>query len=506
MYTVDFWSFAKRPNSTKVPATAALESIDCEIVDQSGFIAPVIKLNTSYANPTAYNYAYIADFNKYYFVRSWSYDKGLWIAALAADLLGSYKAEIGELTLYVLRAASDMDGRIVDTMYPIKAGTYINTASNNSNPLAVEYNSGYFVVGVINNDAAAIGVVSYYVFTTSQFRTFCSFLMGNTSYLNSPPEISDALLKCLVNPTQYIVSCIWLPLTPPTGANVSSIPVGWWSVTASAARLSGYSRATATATISVPKHPNALARGYYLLQEPYSTYYLDFPPFGAFSLPANKLVDETLIDLHIYVDCITGQGRLEVIAGPTGARGCISVVYGQVGVPIALAQNAPNIAQVIQDATATDYVAGYSPVTDTQDRHSGLLSTLLSGTKAGEKLSNWKNSIYDNMDNFNSWAKESAAPVAANIANAAVASKLPLQVIGGNGGIMSGYYPIKLYANFATLADENNTEWGRPLCRSKKISSLAGFIKCASDDFELAVTDEERSAIANFLTSGFFYE
>lgn len=506
MYTVDFWTFAKRPNSTKKPTTQALESIDCEIADPSGFLSPVIKLNTNYVNPTAYNYAYIAEFGKYYFIRNWSYDKGIWIAALAADLLATYMTQIGDLTLYVLRSSSDMDGRIVDSMYPIKAGTYINTASNNSNPFAVAFNSGYFVVGIINNDSQAIGCISYYVFTSAQFRTFVSFLLGNTSYLNSPPEVSDALLKCLVNPTQYIVSCIWLPIAPPTGAAVSTISVGWWSITASASRLSGYPRSGVSATISVPKHPNALSRGYYLLQEPYSTYYLDFPPFGSISLPANKLVDETLIDLSVSVDCITGMGRLEIIAGPTGARGAIDIVYAQVGVPIAIAQNAPSISQAIQSIGESLADISGTPVQTSSDRHEGFLIRALSGTKLGDKLASWKSSVYDDMDSFNEWVSDKPAQIASNIVNAAVASQLPLQVIGGNGGFMGGYFPIKLYANFATIADDNNAEWGRPLCRTKKLSTIPGFIKCADDDFELAVTEEERSAIASFLTGGFFYE
>ena len=87
-----------------------------------------------------------------------------------------------------------------------------------------------------------------------------------------------------------------------------------------------------------------------------------------------------------------------------------------------------------------------------------------------------------------------------------VASRLPLQVVGGNGGFMSGYYPIKLTLAYATLADDNNTEWGKPLCRTKQLSTIPGYIMCADEDFEISCTERERSAIAGFLTGGFFYE
>ena len=93
-----------------------------------------------------------------------------------------------------------------------------------------------------------------------------------------------------------------------------------------------------------------------------------------------------------------------------------------------------------------------------------------------------------------------------NIANALVASRLPIQVIGGNGGFMSGYFPIRLIATFATISDDNTTEWGRPLCRVKTLNTLSGYIQCADADFEISCTSTERQAIASHLVKGFYME
>ena len=488
-YTVTFWSFAKKDNSTKQP-TGAGTSYVCDIADSSGILSPTIKLHTSFTNPSSYTYAQISDFSRYYFVSNWRYDRGLWWADLVEDVLATYKSSIGSLSMYVLRSSYEMDGRIVDTKYPIKAGLARASEQNNSNPFAVAVSSGYFVVGIINNDSSAVGVVSYYVFTSSEFRTFASFLLGNSSFLNSPPEISESLLKCLVNPTQYIVSCVWIPTAPPMGAVVTSISVGWWTITSiSCHRLSGYSRASGSVTVSVPKHPDALTRGYYLLQEPYSNYYLEFPPFGALTLSANDLVDETLIDLYWDVDCITGQGKLQVVAGPTGHRGTVTVVHAQIGVPVALAQNAPDLSNSIQQAVeSASSTPAYQP----------------SGGRTA--VGRWINNLYASVSNSITESLSSASEQISNIGNAVVASRLPLQVVGGNGGFMSGYYPIKLTLAYATLADDNNTEWGKPLCRTKQLSTIPGFIMCADEDFEISCTERERSTIAGFLTGGFFYE
>lgn len=491
-YAVNFYRFAKKANSTKIPTADPDVTYECEILPGTSILAPTLKLNTNFLDPSNLTYAFIPTLTRYYFISNWYYDRGLWQCDLQTDVLASYKTQIGNFSLYVLRSTYEMDGRIVDTAYPIKVGASFSVAQNNINPLATEFSNGYFVVGIINGDAAAMGVTSYYVFTNTEFRSFASFLMGNTSYLNSPSEVSDELLKCLVNPTQYVSSCIWLPIAPPMGAAISVLPFGWWTVNASCHRLSGYTRTAASATISVPKHPAALTRGYYLLQEPYSTYYLDIPPFGSFTIPANNLLDTDLLDLNISIDCITGMGRLDIVAGPTGARGTINIVAAQVGVPVALAQNAPDItipSQLSSDTTSAP--TPWAPIP-----HSG-------GNTAFGK---WLNEQIDEVNDDLNWIKGKISPSISNIANALVAAKLPIQVIGGNGGFMSGYFPIRLIATFATIADDNTTEWGRPLCRVKTLNTIPGYIQCADADFELSCTAEERNAIANYLTGGFFYE
>lgn len=496
MYKVKFWSFAKKSNSTKIPAIAATAEYDCEIMDGSGLINPTIRLNTNFASPIAFTYCEIPALNRKYFVGDWSYDKGVYWASLVLDVLGTYKTEIGNLSLYVARSSAEMDGRIIDTKYPIKVGTSKAQEQNNLNPFATPFGSGYFVVGIINNDSNAMGVTSYYVFTMAEFRAFAAFLLGDSSYLGSPPEISQSLLKCLVNPTQYIASCIWIPTTPSMGAAVTTIPIGWWSISGmSCHKLSSYTRAAGSVGVSVPKHPDALTRGYYLLQEPYTTYYLDFPPFGAISIPANDLVDETYLDLHWNVDCITGQGRLEVLGGPTGARGTITIVEAQIGVPVALAQNAPDIT-----GAAQEFISGHDSAQPDVAGSSNYLSESVS------MYSHIKAAINRHSGDSGGAVTSTIMNTLTNIASALVASKLPVQVIGGNGGFMAGYYPIRLIATFATLAPDNNAEWGRPLCRVKTLSTIAGFIQCADADFEISCTAPERAAIADYLTKGFYYE
>ena len=69
---VNLYTFSKRENSTKQPTASTATAFTCVLKDASGVLAPTIKLDPTIGNPRSYNYAYIADFGRYYYVRDWT--------------------------------------------------------------------------------------------------------------------------------------------------------------------------------------------------------------------------------------------------------------------------------------------------------------------------------------------------------------------------------------------------------------------------------------------------
>ena len=67
-------------------------------------------------------------------------------------------------------------------------------------------------------------------------------------------------------------------------------------------------------------------------------------------------------------------------------------------------------------------------------------------------------------------------------------------------------YGCYLLAKFMRVVDENNTEIGRPLCKTKQINTLSGFILCQMADCHITGTQDEAQKINGYLNSGFFYE
>ena len=141
-FTVNFYNFSKRENSTKRPAGNG-NQFSCNIKMPSGVLNPVIELSTT-TNMTQYNYCKIAHFqDRYYFVSDWVSDHGLWIAHLKVDVLATYKTDILASTQYVLRSASKSNLTIPDAIYPVSTQkTLVNTSVRNPmkiNPLTQDF-------------------------------------------------------------------------------------------------------------------------------------------------------------------------------------------------------------------------------------------------------------------------------------------------------------------------------------------------------------------------------
>ena len=114
---VRFYTFTKKLNSTARP-TGTYTEYDCVIKTSSDVITPTIELQMGLTtNPSAFNYCYIPDYNRYYWVKDRTFFNHIWIATLNVDVLATWKPYIGNTDMYVLRSSTAYDGKILDTKY-----------------------------------------------------------------------------------------------------------------------------------------------------------------------------------------------------------------------------------------------------------------------------------------------------------------------------------------------------------------------------------------------------
>lgn len=496
---VRFYAFRKRINSTKKPTKKDMDGelsffADCILKDSTSVIAPQITLifPQGLLSPSSYNYAYIPDFHRYYFVTDITFVQNRVLYTLACDVLASYWDTLKGTTQYILRSASAGGLSIVDPIYPVTANIshgYKLTTGWSFDSLS----TGYYVLGIINKATDTVGCVSYYVMTSAQFAGLRSALMTDYAYMGiSATEISQELSRAIINPFQYIVSCKWFPEKPPTAGEVSTISVSGWDFTGgSASKLASSAVIIKQFTIDVPTHPQ-ISRGKWLDFRPYSNFYFLFPPFGVIQIDPSKLTANRKLDVFVRIDCISGIGHINISCQGKGAP----LIYSadcNIGVDIQLAQQsvAKSILSDVQNAVGS--IAQGAVSGGKVGAVMGASSALLSSSTAQGALAGLVQGI--------------ATGDFSNVGSAALAANAALSVKGQNGGIADYRGTPALFYQFATIADGDNEDLGTPCCKKLRLSGLSGFTTVMRPDIDMVLaTQPEIAALTAYLSNGFFIE
>lgn len=499
--TVDlFTNFYKKENSTKRPTgdpDATSVTITGHLKEPCSVLHPVISFqappNASYP-PDFYRYAYIPLFSRYYWVDDWVWNDGLWEIHLDVDVLATYRNDIGEETEYILRtdsSTSDFNPAIIDTMYPATTDFSINQVPL-SNPFVTTLTQGTYIVGIINkNDVSAVGAITYYAMDSDEFGDLKDELfsdnnleimgiLDNLGQLNID-DMSKEVFKTMYNPFQYIVSCMWFPVTKAqlTGISVTSIDIGWWNYPSlTGMQLTRQVEQYNDGVIQIPVHPQASTRGKYLNYSPYTRLTL-FGKFGSLPIDSSYLEIGSWLITSYKVDVITGETIFEVYIADNQAgtgRKLVTKTSFMLGTPIQLAQvGVDYLGTTLQALSAGgDLVSGAL---------GGFVTGGVGGAIAGA-ISNSTNGIYN-----------------------AINTAMPQLITGSaNGSFANSQISSILVAIHYVVVDEDIAHRGRPLCELRQIKTLSGFVLCAEGDIDLNAYDSERREVKRFLTEGFFWE
>ena len=166
-----------------------------------------------------------------------------------------------------------------------------------------------------------------------------------------------------------------------------------------------------------------------------------------------------------YCDCITGISDLYLAI--TDGYGTLADTYkyftmrsAQIGVPVQLAQ------------VMSDYVS-------TLTNGLGAITSGFTGNLSG---------IFNHIAS----AVESAMP--------------KVSTSGSNGCISEVAEPPFIIAEHYQIVDENRAEFGRPLCATRTINQLSGYVQCGEADHNFSATRTESEEINRFMREGFYYE
>lgn len=461
---VNFFRIAKKDNSTFTPTGEGM-AVECSIKTPSSVQAPVIELEIN-AVPDM-NYCYIPDFGRYYYITNVTYNRGIWEIACREDVLASFKAEIGSTPMYIERSSAAKNGNLIDNLYPI-SDSY--TESNNIFEYGnlIAWSAGVIVVSIINGTSAT-GMVAYQ-FAPSQFTLFLAGLMGtdSDSSISTWDSLTQSIKVTTYEPLRYIGACYWFPDSFSVGSAVTSLKLGNYTATGFTCYplYTAASPKTIQYTVSLPKHPQASARGNFCNLEPFSEYSLTLSSFGNIKLDSASLATASSLDIKIKPDPFTGMARC-VVEANTGAL--LANVAAQWGVPLRIATFGQfSVANILGTAGAAATFVGGAAMGSAGDIIGGL-----SGTVKG--IENMLKGSFD--------------------------------TVGSTGAIIDHQTDKVLYAKFYTIANDDNANNGRPLCAVYSPAAIPGYIKAqkgiVASNRALRI---ELDAVNNYMEGGFYYE
>lgn len=102
-----------------------VRTIDVVLKDDTDNINPILIMSPSVAQ--TFNYVYIADFDRYYFVKSSTYSQQKYIVNLTVDVLMSFRSSIKNLTVIANRSSSRFDLYLPDPDLPVRADASVKT-------------------------------------------------------------------------------------------------------------------------------------------------------------------------------------------------------------------------------------------------------------------------------------------------------------------------------------------------------------------------------------------
>lgn len=493
-FTVVFWNFSKKQNSTAIP-TGAGTSYSCTLKDGCSITSPVIKLNLGPASgvPIPFTYCRIQNFNRYYFINDWTSEKGMWYASCSVDVLASFKTEIGNASELIVRAASQTDGRVNDTLYPMINDQVWYSRDGSSDPWweniwsQQSIYSGEYVVGLLSyvGNNSVPGGINYIAIPEGFFNFFMNAIF-NTDRPTDPsavevqgqvfatllPELNDVQARNLAyiaeNPyTDYVDSITYVPVAGQASDYTDrSVYLGPNPITVRCREVNPRDMKHYTwQTSNIPRHPQAATRGSYLNMEPYSEYTLNLPRIGLVPLSASKFSDYSYLTVDLDLDPVTGEGLYQVYAGNgSNIKQLIHKTTTFLGVRIKIGTN-KEIGTYLKDAA--QLVSG--------------IFGLSSGNPAGL------------MNGIASVMHDTQAPGSGRIGD-----------VSGYNDLYPGY--PTLYSNHHYVSGQDLSNCGAPLMMVRQISTLSGYVQCLHGDITVSCTDPERTEIRSYLEGGFFYE
>lgn len=339
-FEVTLYEFQKRHNSTRRPSGGSVP-FNGTLREGSSLITPTIAFEfASNASPMSnswdlhFNYAYVAKFARYYWITDWTYDGGLWHAAMKVDVLATYRPQILAASAFVAYDEStNID--LIDSRLSMLSAPVIEQETGNFSKLGQGTGGGGAVVVLCTGRDSTAG----FVMTPAQISqlmnnivSWASATFAESSMDQYYPDPNDSLGEQFW--TVYKGYCSWLKRVVvnlvsngDAASNLRAavqLPVVVEDVPGTSQQivLGQYETAVYAKKISnrilYDQCQVAIRWRYsdWRCNEPYTEIFLYIPYVGNIKMPNSALIGQTHLRVYANVDLLSGDAVFRVYVEP----------------------------------------------------------------------------------------------------------------------------------------------------------------------------------------------
>lgn len=476
---VRFYTLKKKVNSTKTPSGVdTYTEYDCRFKESTSEHDPILEINAGIN--TAFNWAYIPDWNRCYFVRdAVSVANGLTQYYLTEDVLATYRAEIINSKQYVAFASTKKplsgdpepwDKYKVD---PRVAVSTTKVVTNSTANISILNTTGCYILFVFNNldSVNNDGFASAYALDAAN--------MGKVrNWLGTPTIMTDIISYLGGSPLESIFGCIWIPIAYSSIGNSESLAVSFINIgnhnsnvdgfTISGKLLRGFQTLSTSFAINITGLRDDFRRS-----EPYTSASLYLPGAGMIDFNLSDWITSTQIQGTAIFELNTGN-MLYILRDANGP--IIQTVSCSMAAQCPLGQMNVNTGGVVNSiggfiGGAAALMTGGAGVAA-----AGAIAMLASGASA--------------VLNANKRAPSISGSVGGRVSSTVTSAQLTIYEVQTEDPGDSDYVALK----------------GRPVGKVMAMDKVYGYVQCDGASVPIAGTAQEIEEVNNFLDNGFFIE
>lgn len=452
---VTFMQFSKRVNSTKTPTAeelaAGVKLENVVLKESTNIDNPTLIIDGTSQNLYAYNYIYIHEWGRYYFIDTCDLrHNSIFTVKCTLDALATFKTQIQAYTAFVERCADPTYYNIHIPDHALSVHDEISHVDSASTYCSIATGLMYIVRVLGRSSTGGIGTFVMNAFT---LQNIFSQLWGDLDDGTTVGDIPELLQVAISNPSQYIIGVYSSPIGASVyGSHCSNVELymGGHKTGVNLDKITS-GDAILQQGLTLNK-PTSIYSDFRKTDAAFSQYCIYIPTIGVMNLSADLM--DSVLTMDVGADLMSGDLLFTLKADGDVVASYQSNCYATMSLG-GVNQAGSIFAGAMQSAV-------------------GLMSGNVGATIEGIKTA------------------MSPTPT----------------VVGSQGGTgcVSLANEIVITCMQKSSADFPTEVNGRPCCKNLLLSNLSGFVKCGGSSLALPSNKAVIDSVNSLLDSGFYME